>query len=65
MAENENALNKIPKTIELRDKEITCPACGAKIVVDMDLDISFMSELAQSFQEMNKQKKMAKAKANG
>lgn len=44
---------KIPKTIELRDKEITCPKCGAKIVVDLDIDVSFIGDLAESFKKMN------------
>ena len=57
MAKEEKTQQGFPKTIELRNKLITCPACKAKIEVDMDLDMSFMSDLAQSFQKMNQQKK--------
>ena len=42
----------IPQTIELRDKTIKCPKCGAEIVVDLDIDVSFISDLAKSFQQM-------------
>lgn len=51
--EKEDSPQRFPRTIELRDTQITCPTCGTKIVVDLDIDVSFISDIAKSFQEIN------------
>ena len=50
----EKVAEGIPKTVELRDKTIVCPKCGAEIVIDLDIDVSFISDLAKAFKEMGK-----------
>lgn len=52
MAKEADRLKGMPKTIEFKNKLITCPVCGAKIQVDLDLDISCISGLARSLRKM-------------
>lgn len=55
MVKEKEIIQQIPKTIELKDKLIECPKCGTKIQIDLDIDVSFISDLAKSLQEMNKE----------